>query len=97
MDSTILRRSRTAKPSSRISDRLRYLGLPPAMQTSLTVPQTHSLPMSPPGKSHGDTTKLSVEKTSCPEPGRTAPSPSAWSAGFSKAGRRMESISSEVF
>src|SRR5699024_7560160 len=36
------------------------------MHRSLTVPQTASLPMSPPGNRQGVTTKLSVENTSCP-------------------------------
>ena len=33
-----------------MKERLRYFGAPPAMHTSLTVPQTESFPISPPGK-----------------------------------------------
>ena len=88
------RRSPRGKPSSRISEKLRYFGSPPAMHRSLTVPQTASLPMSPPGKHQGVTTKLSVEKTGGPSSaGSTAPSPSWLRAVLAKAGTRIWSIS----
>ena len=80
-----------------ISAQLRYFGMPPHIAMSLTVPQTASLPMSPPGKKIGSTTKLSVEKTSSSAPGITAPSPRARSAGLSSAGRMRSSIRREVF
>ncbi len=50
--------SRTAsgRPSSRISETARAVGIPPIIATSLTVPWTASEPMSPPGKNSGDTT-----------------------------------------
>ena len=67
------------------------------MHRSLTVPQTQRRPMSPPGNFQGETTKLSVEKTSRSLPFSTAPSPRAFSAGLENAGRRMDSISSAVF
>ena len=43
---------------------LKYSGLAPAIARSLTVPQTASVPISPPGKKSGLTTKLSVVKAS---------------------------------
>ena len=68
------------------------------MHRSLTVPQTASLPMSPPGKRQGETTKLSVEKTGGPSSaGRTAPSPSWLRAVLAKAGTISSSISWAVF
>ena len=76
---------------------LRYLGSAPHIARSFTVPQTLSLPISPPGKKMGSTTKLSVEKAISPAPDIIAPSLSAFSAGFENAGTIMFSISREVF
>jgi hypothetical protein len=39
---------------------VRYSGFAPSIATSLTVPHTASLPMSPPGKKRGETTCASV-------------------------------------
>ena len=63
MDSTITLRSASGKPSSRTKPTERYSGLAPAMATSLTVPWTERLPMSPPGKNSGEMTCPSVLMT----------------------------------
>ena len=76
---------------------LRYIGTAPHMATSFTVPQTASLPMLPPGKNSGSTTKLSVEKASSSPPGMTAPSPRLFSASLAKRGTISFSIRREVF
>ena len=89
--------SAAGRPSSRISASESHFGSPPLMQMSFTVPQTASLPMSPPGKKRGLTTKLSVEKTSSSPPGTTAPSPSWRRAGLSSCGRISFSMSEAVF
>ena len=81
------------KPSSSTMERLRYLGVPPHMARSFTVPQTASFPMSPPGKKRGLTTKLSVEKTRGPEQSSTAPSPRALRVSLRKAGTSSSSMS----
>ena len=86
-----------SKPSSITKAQLKYFGTPPQTATSLTVPQTASLPTSPPGKKSGETTKLSVEKTSFSAPARIAPSSNASSALLEKAGSSIFSISREVF
>ena len=83
------------RPSSIISASERYFGSAPHIARSFTVPQTASLPMSPPGNSSGVTTKLSVEKAS--PPGSRAPSPSASSALLPKAGSISSSMSELVF
>ena len=57
------------RPSSRIHPAVRYSGLAPLIKTSLTVPQTESLPMFPPGNSIGVTTKESVVRASSAPPG----------------------------
>ena len=80
-----------------MKEQLKNFGTPPHMAMSFTVPQTESLPMSPPGKKMGSTTKLSVENTSFSAPSSTAPSPSSLKAGLSSAGRIMRSMSREVF
>ena len=68
------------------------------MHTSFTVPHTASLPTFPPGKRHGETTKLSVENTGCEgSAGSTAPSPSRLSASFRNDGTSSVSINSDVF
>ena len=97
MEATICLSSSIFSPSSRMKDRLRYFGSAPQTARSLTVPQTESLPMSPPGKNRGSTTKLSVEKASLPAPSTTAPSPSASRAGFENAGTSSCSIRRAVF
>ena len=45
---TIFSRREISSPSSRMKPQVRYLGTAPRMRRSLTVPQTQSLPMSPP-------------------------------------------------
>ena len=80
-----------------MKDRLRYFGTAPQTARSFTVPQTASLPMSPPGKKSGSTTKLSVEKASFEAPSRIAPSPRASRAGLAKAGSSSSSIRRAVF
>ena len=80
-----------------MKERERYFASPPLTDTSLTVPQTQSSPMSPPGKKQGDTTKLSVENTSCSPPGTMAPSPRSRSASLPRAGSSSFSMSAAVF
>ena len=75
--------------------RLRYFGSAPHMARSFTVPQTLSLPMSPPGKKSGLTTKLSVEKARAPS--NIAPSPRALSSLLPSAGRISSSMRAAVF
>ena len=56
IDSATRVRSATGKPSSRMNPAVRYNGVAPATDRSLTVPLTARSPMSPPGKNSGDTT-----------------------------------------
>ena len=95
IEATTRRRSSAGRPSSMMRARLRYFGSAPHIARSFTVPQTLSLPMSPPGKNSGLTTKLSVEKAS--PPSSTAPSPRLFSAAFPRAGTIISSISAAVF
>ena len=97
MDSTIFSKSSTGSPSSIIKEQLKYFGTAPHIAMSFTVPQTESLPISPPGKNIGSTTKLSVEKASFSAPSTIAPSPKASSAGFDSAGTISFSIRRAVF
>ena len=80
-----------------IKEQLKYFGSAPHMLRSFTVPQTESLPISPPGKNRGLTTKLSVEKTSFSPPDTMAPSPNSRRAGLSSRGRISFSIRRAVF
>ena len=50
MDFTMRSRSAAGNPSSMMSPSERYFDSPPLTETSLTVPQTESFPISPPGK-----------------------------------------------
>ena len=93
MEATMAFRSAMGRPSSRMRARLRYFGVPPHMARSLTVPHTASLPMSPPGKKMGSTTKLSVEKTRGPDRSSTAPSPRGASRSLRKAGSSTSPMS----
>ena len=95
MDATMRRRLSVGRPSSMMRARLRYFGSAPHMARSFTVPQTQSLPISPPGKNSGSTTKLSVEKASCPS--SIAPSPRAFSALLPSSGIIISSMSAAVF
>ena len=61
IDSTTRRNSSIGKPSSMMKAAVSASGAAPLMATSLMVPCTASLPMSPPGKKSGVTTKESVE------------------------------------
>ena len=54
----------SSKPSSMIKAQLRYKGFAPIIAMSFILPQAAILPMSPPAKNIGFTTKLSVVKTS---------------------------------
>ena len=56
----------SGKPSSKIKPQDKYFGTAPHTATSLAVPHTASLPMSPPGKKIGSITKLSVENDNVP-------------------------------
>ena len=56
IDVMILSRSAIASPSSMMREREMYSGRAPDIARSFTVPQTASLPMSPPGKKIGSTT-----------------------------------------
>ncbi len=58
------RSSATSQPSSMMKAADSHKACAPPTTRSLTVPQTASLPMSPPGNSSGVTTKLSVVKAS---------------------------------
>ena len=60
------RSSLRLSPSSMMSAQLKNSGFAPTIARSLTVPQTAILPMSPPLKNRGVTTKLSVLKASSP-------------------------------
>ncbi len=55
MDSRIFSRVAISRPSSMIRARDRYSGLAPDTTRSFTVPLTHRVPMSPPGKKIGST------------------------------------------
>ena len=63
-----------SSPSSRMKPQVRYLGTAPIIRRSLTVPQTQSLPMSPPLKTRGVTTKESVLQAILPPTSSTAAS-----------------------
>ena len=56
MDSATRVKSATGKPSSRMKPAVRYNGVAPETDRSLTVPLTARSPMFPPGKNNGDTT-----------------------------------------
>ena len=64
MVATIRRRSAISQPSSMMKAADSHSGRAPPTARSFTVPQTASLPMSPPVNSSGVTTKLSVVKAS---------------------------------
>ena len=96
MDFTIFWSTCVSAPSWMINPQVRYLGVAPLMRRSLTVPHTHSLPISPPGNSIGVTTKLSVVMAILPLPSTTALSSISVSTLLSKALTNISSISSEV-
>src|SRR3989338_967661 len=78
IDLTILAKSAIRNPSSIMKERLSISGLAPHIARSFTVPCTDRLPMSPPGKNMGFTTKESVVNASLELPSsKTAPS---WSS-----------------
>ena len=62
MLSATFSRTKISQPSSTINPHERKSGVAPSTARSLTVPQTASLPISPPGKKSGDTTYESVVK-----------------------------------
>src|SRR5665647_370563 len=76
IDATILRKSLIENPSSITIALVRASGAAPIIARSLTVPETESRPISPPGKKIGLTTCVSVVKTRNPPcaSGMAAPS-----------------------
>ena len=60
IDDAIASSVSVSAPSSMMNADVMYFGTAPLMSKSFTVPQTASLPMSPPLKNRGVTTKLSV-------------------------------------
>ena len=96
MEAAALSRSPRSSPSSRIYAAVIYAGFAPDVNRSFTVPQTASLPMSPPGKKIGRTTYESVVYASFSAPGRTAASVRPSRYGLEKCFWNIPSMSREV-
>ncbi|MPN25756.1 hypothetical protein SDC9_173171 [bioreactor metagenome] len=62
IEATISFKASNEKPSSIIKLKLIYFGIEKEVTRSFTVPEMQSLPISPPGKNSGFTTKESVVK-----------------------------------
>ena len=63
---TIFSSSRISKPSSIITEQVRYFGFAPIIAKSLQVPQTASFPIFAPLKKSGETVNESVLKANVP-------------------------------
>jgi hypothetical protein len=83
-----------ANPASMIMPTDIYLGQAPLTARSFTVPLTHSLPRSPPGKNSGFTTKLSVVMAMTLLPLQIAASVRGSSISFPYAGKKSSCTSS---
>ncbi len=95
MEATTRSRSARGRPSSRMKEALSASGRAPAVARSFTVPQTASLPISPPGKKIGSTTKASVVNANSPGVRSRAASSPGGSPG-PKCARKTRSISSAM-
>ena len=85
IDLTIFSNSLVLKPSSMMTEHVRYFGLAPIIAKSLQVPQILSLPISPPAKKSGLTVKLSVVIAILDDVSRTAASSLWLNISFLKA------------
>src|SRR6185437_12149077 len=97
IDATMRWRSVSARPSSRMNAAERKSGVAPPTARSLTVPLTARLPMSPPGKKMGRTTKASVVIAMRAPPARTVAASSSTAAALSEnAGTKSRPTRSAV-